>query len=77
MKPKQPPSVGRIVHYYYPGLPGRPLAAIITEVEEGYNDVCLSAFHPLRGPDALVGVAYSETPKAGHWSYPPHVAPKT
>lgn len=77
----QKPSVGRIVHYT-PGAPDNPpagamgpWAAIITWVsrDESRSDVNLAAFDSRGAPLAAQGVAYSETPKPGHWSWPPRV----
>jgi len=70
---EQKPSVGRIVHYQAYGTPNGeypsvPRAAIVAEV---YSDtkVKVVVFNPtgLHFNDS----EYSETPKPGHWSWPP------
>lgn len=78
------PTIGRIVHYQSYGTPGgeylpEPRAAIITTT---YNET-----PDLADPDLLYAglavlnptgmsfnqlVPFSETPKPGHWSWPPH-----
>ncbi len=78
---QQSPSVGRIVHYHSYGTPGGeyeplPRAAIITEV--GGSDprvevsgvVGLCVLNPT-GQFLNRDVPYSETPKSGHWNWPP------
>lgn len=83
------PSVGRIVHYQSYGTPGgeylpEPRAAVITAVPEyssegpnaggeGYvPGVSLCVLNPT-GLFFNEFVKYSETPKPGHWSWPPRV----
>ncbi len=71
--PKQQPSVGRIVHYYY-GLHEGPIAAIITAVRDRTCDLTL--FHPslAHGPTIRKEfVEFSEEPRAQHWTWPPRV----
>lgn len=76
----QVPTVGRSVHYQAYGTPGGeypsvPRAATITQVvpsgvEGGVPTVGLAIFNPTGmffNPD----VPYSETPKPGHWNWPP------
>lgn len=78
------PSVGRTVHYQSYGTPNgeylpEPRAAIITEVDavnESQNvsgqDVGLAVFNPT-GLFFNRHVPFSETPKPGHWNWPPRV----
>jgi hypothetical protein len=72
------PSIGRIVHYQSYGSPGGehqslPRAAVITEVlSEDTNTVSLCVLNPT-GQYFDRGVPYSETPKPGHWNWPPRV----
>lgn len=71
----QQPSIGRIVHYHSYGTPGgefkpEPRAAIIAAVVgEPGGVVDLVVFNP----QGLFfnRVLFSETPKPGHWSWPP------
>ncbi|AXK88837.1 hypothetical protein SAMN05421776_108232 [Nocardia farcinica] len=78
------PSIGRIVHFQTYGTPGgehasEPTAAIIT----GVHDHDGTSQHPETRVDLFViypngtshkrAVPFSETPKAGHWSWPPRV----
>jgi len=74
------PTVGRIVHYQSYGTPNGEFkpearAAIITRVsaysaDDYVPDVCLAVMNPT-GMFFDSWVQYSETPKAGHWSWPP------
>lgn len=80
------PTVGRIVHYQAYGTPGGeyasvPRAAIVTEVAgprdpeeaqngEGYPHVGLCVLNPT-GQFFNRSVPYSETPRPGHWNWPP------
>lgn len=77
----QVPSVGRMVRYRSYGTPGgeyepEDRAAIITEVPpEGTESaaqqcVALCVVNPT-GMFFHTSVPFSETPKAGHWSWPP------
>lgn len=76
---EQKPSVGRIVHYHSYGTPGgeykpQPRAAIISEVLEHGEDLKVSVV--VLNPTGLFfnqNVPYSETPKPGHWNWPPRV----
>ncbi len=73
----QKPSVGRIVHYQSYGTPGgeytsQPRAAIITAVYELGGNVDLCILNPT-GLFFTRDVGFSETPKPGHWSWPPYV----
>lgn len=85
MYPSQPqPTVGRIVHYQAHGSPNGqhkslPRAAIVTETAaenpELYTDpmtIGLCVLNPT-GQYFNRETPYSETPKAGHWSWPPRV----
>lgn len=70
------PSIGRIVHYGRHGSPDgthlpEPSPAVITKVLAG--DRC-SLF--VMNPNGLYfqECEYSETPKPGHWSWPPRVS---
>ena len=75
------PTVGRIVHYQSFGTPGgeylpEPRAAIITTVTSaGGHKVGLAVLNP-SGLFFNDAVPFSETPKPGHWNWPPrgHVA---
>lgn len=79
----QTPTIGRIVHYHSYGTPGgeylpEPRAAIITVVCEDTPDLAdpevlhvgLAVLNPT-GMFFNQLVPYSETPKAGHWTWPP------
>lgn len=79
----QTPSVGRIVHYQAYGTPGGefkplPRAAVVTltQAEDpGIADpmtVGLCILNPT-GQFFNTAVPYSETPKPGHWNWPPRV----
>ena len=74
----QKPSVGRIVHYQSYGTPGgeytsKPRAAVITEVyADGVTAVGLCILNPT-GQFFSPSVPFSETPKPGHWNWPPRV----
>lgn len=74
---EQKPSVGRIVHYQSYGTPGGeysslPRAAVITETYGESSCVGLCVLNPT-GQFFTQSVPYSETPKPGHWSWPPRV----
>jgi hypothetical protein len=82
----QKPSVGRIVHYQSFGTPGgeytsQPRAADITQVHETHADGLPFAGTPdvglcIKNPTGLFfneRVPYSDTPKPGHWNWPPRV----
>jgi hypothetical protein len=73
--PNQKPSVGRSVHYQ-DSMSDVERAAIITAVcdpeSAGEGTVCLVIFHPT-GTDIDLNVHFSETPKRGHWNWPPKV----
>ena len=69
------PSVGRMVHYRSYGSPGGeyaslPRAAVVTEVDPDGETVGLCILNPT-GQFFTQHVKYSETPKPGHWSWPP------
>lgn len=76
------PSVGRIVHYQSFGTPGgeylpEPRAAVITTVKGiiaaggGWGgNVGLAILNPT-GLFFNDSVPFSETPKPGHWNWPP------
>lgn len=74
------PSIGRIVHYQAYGSPNgehksEPRAAVITQVlttETGAitTEVGLAILNPT-GMFFNPIVPYSETPKPGHWNWPP------
>ena len=71
------PTIGRTVHYQSYGTPNgeylpEPRAAIITQVAEDKSTVGLAILNPT-GMFFSVSVAYSETPKAGCWNWPPKV----
>lgn len=78
----QKPSVGRIVHYQSFGTPGgeyvsAPRAAIVTIVHDAgtkcfVDDVGLCILNPT-GQFFNEHVPYSDTPKPGHWNWPPRV----
>lgn len=80
--PKQPPSVGRVVHYQAYGTPGGeyksvPRAAIVTIVNNAEGtDVGLCILNPT-GQFFNVSVKYAEEPTPGCWNYPPYVGPKS
>jgi hypothetical protein len=72
------PTIGRIVHYQTYGTPGNehvpePTAAIVTGVKpmfgrHGRADLCV--FYP-NGLSYKLDVPVSDTPKPGHWNWPP------
>jgi hypothetical protein len=74
----QQPSIGRIVHYQAYGTPGGehpsvPRAAVITDLHpEDEVTVCVL------NPSGIFfnRVKFSETPKPGHWNWPPFVPAK-
>lgn len=71
-------TVGRTVHYQAYGTPGgeykaEPRAAIVTEVLPDTGAVSLCVVTPT-GTFFNRGVPYSETPKPGHWNWPPREA---
>lgn len=72
-------TVGRIVHFYLPpggvlGVVGlslpSPLPAMICAVHRGYS-VKLSVFGTPFGTQEHDHVPYNETPRLGHWNWPP------
>lgn len=81
------PSVGRIVHYHRlevaDGQPNGPFAAIITAVEpmpylaavrpDHTDSISATVFYPGSMPSPNPFIPFSETPKPGHWSWPPTV----
>ena len=76
----QTPSIGRIVHFYpaqgIPGGPDGPWAAIVTAVNpRGYNEpdgsISASVFLPSGTAAGFPCIPHSDTPKPGHWSWPP------
>lgn len=77
------PTVGRTVHYHSFGTPGGefkplPRAAIITETHAENPDipddgtVAVCVLNP--GGVFFNRVSFSETPKPGHWNWPPRGA---
>jgi len=78
----QTPTVGRIVHYYplqnpaYKTPPG-PYAAIVTasavDLQLPETEACIAAMvlFPSGNPIGHHCIPFSETPKPGHWSWPP------
>lgn len=69
------PEIGRIVHYQSYGTPNgefepKPRPAIITEVHDD-NKVSATVFQP-QGM-YFNELPFSEEPKPGHWSWPPHL----
>ena len=72
---EQKPSVGRIVHYQKYGTAGgehksEPSPAVITKILDEESGRC-QLF--VMNPNGLYfnTTPYSETPKPGHWSWPP------
>lgn len=72
----QVPSISRAVHYQKYGTPGgehksTPSAATITEVLDDQGTCMLF----IMNPNGLYfnKTPYSETPKPGHWNWPPRV----
>jgi hypothetical protein len=85
---RQQPSIGRVVHYRSYGTPGgeyrsEPRAAVITAVHASADrnpmvetfDVDLCILNPT-GLFFTQRVPYADKPAAGHWNWPPYVAPK-
>jgi hypothetical protein len=77
MSDHQKPSIGRIVHYQSYGTPGgeylpEPRAAVITTVGRNGSSVGLCILNPT-GMFFNTDVPFSETPKPGHWNWPPRV----
>ncbi|AVO25242.1 hypothetical protein SEA_ODESZA_1 [Gordonia Phage Odesza] len=70
------PTIGRTVHYQSYGTPAgeylpEPRAAIITEVHtDGVVGLCV--VNPT-GQFFHRSVPFSESPKSGHWNWPPIV----
>ncbi|MDQ0756083.1 hypothetical protein [Arthrobacter sp. B3I4] len=76
----QTPSIGRIVHFYpaqsLPDCANGPWAAIITAVHRRGSHVpdggiSASVFLPSGTAAGYPFLPFSETPKPGHWSWPP------
>lgn len=70
------PSIGNSVHYQSYGTPdgefdSLPRAAIVTEIDTNGWQVGLCVMNPT-GFYFVREVKYSETPKPGHWNYPPN-----
>jgi hypothetical protein len=70
------PTIGRVVHYQSYGTPGGEFQslqhpAIVTEVHSD-GVVGLFVINPT-GQYFTREVPFSETPKPGHWSWPPKV----
>lgn len=63
------PTVGRIVHFHDASDTG-PLAAMVTFVHDD-GAVELTLFVPRVGTEMHERVAWSETPAAGCWNWPP------
>lgn len=71
---EQKPSVGRIVHYTNLGdkdgkYPAETQAALITAVHPD-NTVSLKIFYRT-GIFDMDPVPFSDTPRRGHWNWPP------
>jgi hypothetical protein len=72
------PTIGRIVHYHSYGTPGGeykplPRAAVVTEISDtDETKVGLCVFNPT-GLFFNREVPFSETPKPGHWNWPPRL----
>lgn len=68
------PTVGRIVHYHPTeevlGRMRGPLAAVITGVADGTDQVYLTIFPVMNHPWCALA-NFSETPRPGHWNWPP------
>lgn len=69
----QQPSIGRLVHFYNLGDDAGefPCAALITGLREDIG-VSLKVFYP-SGLFDMHAVPFSETPRPGHWSWPPRL----
>lgn len=73
----QKASVGRIVHFQAHGsadgkYPSVPRAAVVTEVEADGTTVGVCVLNPT-GFWFNRNSPFSETPKAGCWSWPPRI----
>lgn len=71
---EQKPTIGRIVHYQRYGTPGgehkaEPSPAIVTQVLDETGKCQLFVMNP--NGVYHNATPYSETPKPGHWNWPP------
>ena len=67
------PTIGRIVHFYPTDEAVRlrhPRAAIVTDTY-GFSAVDITVFDHAHTAYGVEWAAYSDTPKAGHWTWPP------
>lgn len=74
------PTVGRIVHYHPPQDPdcAVPWAALVTAVNprglhEPDGSISAAVYLPSGTATGYPHIPYSETPKPGHWSWPPRI----
>lgn len=68
------PTVCRAVHFYHeaPDFYSKPIAATVTAVSESDDmTVSLAVFMPGTTMEWRRDIPFSETPRPGHWTWPP------
>jgi hypothetical protein len=66
-------AVGCIVHFWGSAGQKEPMAAIVSETDDGPHRSCaLTVFDPTKGPRLALGVRYGEQYERGpRWCWPP------